>query len=71
MKSIPDAAGDARRAWLCEMQDDLIPLQSDFEKSLAFRLTLLVAVFVIGINLLSPPPPAPVADSPVHHHSTV
>lgn len=37
--------------------------QSDFEKSLAFRLTLLVAVFVIGLNLLSPDP---TPDRPTH-----
>lgn len=63
MKGIVDSAGDARRAWLRNMQEDFRPLQSDFEKSLAFRLTLLVAAFVIGINLFSPPP-QPVAQPP-------
>jgi len=57
-----DLAVDARQAWLREMQDGLIPLQSDFEKSLAFRLAMLVAVVVISINVLAPAP-APVTST--------
>lgn len=56
MNSLPDSAGDARRAWLCKEQDDLIPLQSDFEKSPVFRLSLVVAAVVIGLSLFAPPP---------------
>ena len=56
MKSIPDVAGEARRAWLREMQDGLTPVQSDFEKSFAFRMVLVVAVVVISINVLAPAP---------------
>jgi len=56
MNSLPDSAGDRRRDWLRKAQDDLMPLQSDFEKSLAFRLVLLVAVVVISINVLAPAP---------------
>lgn len=69
MKSIPDVAGEARRAWLCEMQRGQTGPQSDFEKSLAFRSTLIVAIFVIGINLFSPPP-APATYRPAHVHAT-
>ncbi|NYH13449.1 hypothetical protein [Paraburkholderia bryophila] len=59
MNSLPDSAGDARRAWLCGVQEALNPLQSDFEKSLAWRLTLVVAVVVITINVLAAPPVSP------------
>lgn len=56
MESIRDTAGDARRAWLSKMQDGFVPIQSDFERSLAFRLSLIVAAVVIGLSLFSPPP---------------
>jgi hypothetical protein len=56
MNLLTDSAGDARRAWLREMQDSLMPLQSDFEKSFGFRVVLLVAVVVISINVLAPAP---------------
>lgn len=56
MNSLPDSAGSARRAWLCRAQEDLVPVQSDFEKSPAFRLSLIVAAVVIGLSLFSPPP---------------
>lgn len=56
MYSLSDSAGDARRAWLCKTQDDLMPLQRDFEKSPAFRLSLIVAAVVVGLSLFSPPP---------------
>jgi hypothetical protein len=65
MKSIPDSAGEARRAWLRQLQDGLTPLQSDFEKSRAWRLTFIVAAIVVTINVLAPPPAATVA-KPVH-----
>ncbi|CAG4906289.1 hypothetical protein [Paraburkholderia saeva] len=68
MKSIPDVNGEARRAYLREMQDGFTPLQSDFEQSPVWRITLLVAVFVIGINVFAP---APVAVSPASAHATV
>ncbi|MFL9883097.1 hypothetical protein PQR66_08675 [Paraburkholderia agricolaris] len=56
MNSLPDLAAAPRRAWLRKMQDGLMPVQSDFEKSLAFRLSLIVAAVVIGLSLFSPPP---------------
>jgi len=56
MKQIVDSAGEARRAWLRGMQDDLMPLQSDFEKSPAFRLSLIVAAVVVGLSLFAPEP---------------
>jgi hypothetical protein len=55
MKSI-EMNGEARRAWLQELQDGLVPLQSDFEKSLAWRLTFVTAAIVVTINVLAPPP---------------
>ena len=70
MKSIPDVNGEARRAYLREMQDGFTPLQSDFEQSPIWRITLLVAVFVIGINVFAQAS-APVAASPAHARSTV
>lgn len=70
MKSIPDVNGEARRACLREMQDSFAPLQSDFENSPVWRITLLIAAVVIGINLFAPAS-APVAASPAHVHSTV
>ncbi|MEW9584312.1 hypothetical protein [Paraburkholderia sp. DGU8] len=62
MTSLPDSAGNNRRAWLLSLQT---PIQSDFEKSLAFRLTVIVAVFVIGINVLELAP-APVVTHAAH-----
>lgn len=56
MNSLPDSAGDARRAWLCKTQSDLIPLQSDFEKSPVFRFSIVVAAVVVGLSLFAPPP---------------
>lgn len=56
MNSLPDLAADARRAWLRKMQDGFMPVQSDFEKSLAFRLSLVVAAVVIGLSLFAPAP---------------
>ncbi|WP_175051099.1 hypothetical protein [Paraburkholderia sediminicola] len=56
MKEIVDSAGDGRRAWLRGMQDDLMPLQSDFEKSPVYRLSLIVAAVVVGLSLFAPPP---------------
>ncbi len=56
MNSLPDLAADARRAWLGEIQDELMPVQSDFEKSPAFRLSLIVAAVVIGLSVFAPPP---------------
>lgn len=56
MNSLPDSAGDARRAWLCEAQEQLVPIQSDFEKSPVFRISMIVAAVVIGLNLFAPPP---------------
>lgn len=68
MKSIPDVAGEARRAWLFEMQCHQRAPQSDFECCLAYRLCFIVAVFVIGLNLLSPDPtPSPPARAAVRH----
>lgn len=49
MESLNDAHGPERRLWL-----RLIQSQSDFEKTLAFRLTLLAAVVVISINVFAP-----------------
>ncbi|MFP3432113.1 hypothetical protein SB781_20345 [Paraburkholderia sp. SIMBA_061] len=65
MNSLPDSAGDARRAWLCKAQDDLTPLQSDFEKSPVFRLSLVVAAVVIGLSLFSPPPTSGASETEV------
>ncbi len=69
MKSI-ELNTEKRHAWLRELQDladkpapDLA--QSDFEKSLAFRLTFIVVLIVIGINIFAPPP-TPAADKPAH-----
>ncbi|MFM0595350.1 hypothetical protein [Paraburkholderia dilworthii] len=56
MNSIPDAAAAERKAWLREFQDAQMPVQSDFEKSLTFRLSMIVAAVVIGLNLFAPPP---------------
>lgn len=56
MESLPDSAGNARRAWLRATQAELPPQQSDFEKSLAWRLAFVVAVIVVTINVLAPPP---------------
>lgn len=49
MESLKDTHGPERRLWLHLMQP-----QSDFEKSLAFRLVWLAAIVVIGINLFAP-----------------
>lgn len=68
MKTLPDNHGDARRAWLREFQGETPVQQSDFEKSLAFVLTMIVAVFVIAINLI-PDHDAPVVG--VIAHATV
>jgi hypothetical protein len=58
----------SRQAWLVAMQGDLqIRQHSDFEKSLVWRSTLIAAVIVIGINLLSP---TPAAVQPAHIHAT-
>lgn len=65
MSSLPDLAADARRAWLSEMQDGFIPVQSDFERSLAFRLSLIVAAVVVGLSLFSPPPTSGAPKAPV------
>ncbi|MFM0646889.1 hypothetical protein PQR14_21405 [Paraburkholderia bryophila] len=56
MNSFSDSAGDARRAWLLRTQEDLVPVQSDFEKSPAFRLSMIVAAVVVGLSLFAPPP---------------
>ncbi len=64
MNSIRDSAGSVRRAWLRQMQEDLVPLQSDFEKSFAWRLVFAVAAIVVTINVLAPPPAA--TAEPVH-----
>jgi hypothetical protein len=62
MKSTRDLAGKARRAWLKRGGKGALTIeprsepQSDFEKAFAFRLTFVVAAFVIAINLLSPDP---------------
>lgn len=67
-----DANGDARRQWLRALpvlaMDATATVQSDFEKSLPFRLTILVAVFVIGLNLLSDQPSSKVM--PTHARQT-
>ncbi|MDQ7981370.1 hypothetical protein QYH69_29490 [Paraburkholderia sp. SARCC-3016] len=78
MKSIThiDANAEARRTWLLALQSAPTAstnvasnAQSDFEKSFAFRLALVITVVVIGINLFSsPPPPARPAPS---NHATV
>lgn len=62
MKSLPDSNTAARQMWLRTLQNFPSPTppqkisadQSDFEKSLAFRSALLVAAFVIAINVLPP-----------------
>ncbi|MFM0192400.1 hypothetical protein PQQ65_04860 [Paraburkholderia strydomiana] len=56
MKEITDSAADARRAWLRKMQDDLVPLQSDFEKTPIFRVSLIVAAVVIGLSIFGSQP---------------
>ena len=56
---------EARQAWLRKMQDDLMPLQSDFEKSPIFRLSLLVAAIVVGLTTFAPQP------TPVVSHAAV
>ncbi|EIF32547.1 hypothetical protein BCh11DRAFT_00275 [Burkholderia sp. Ch1-1] len=60
MKSLPDWNTAARHRWLTQEaaaeQECGTQEQSDFEQSLAFRLTLIVAVFVIGINVFQPAP---------------
>jgi hypothetical protein len=55
MESLPDSAGNARRAWLCATQKEPALRQSDFEKSFAWRLTFVVAAIVVTINVLAPP----------------
>jgi hypothetical protein len=59
MESLPDEAGEARRAWLSEMQGDQTPAQSDFEKSVAWRGVFVAAVIVTVINVPASPPQAP------------
>jgi hypothetical protein len=56
MESLPDSAGNARRAWLRATPAELPPQQSDFEKSLAWRVAFAVAAIVVTINVLAPPP---------------
>lgn len=56
MESLPDSAGNARRAWLRVTQTELPPSQSDFEQSWAWRLVFAVAAIVLTINVLAPPP---------------
>ena len=58
MESLKDSHGPDRRLWVRLIQQP----QSDFEKSLAFRLAWLVAVIVIGINLFTPSPDPILAD---------
>lgn len=64
MKSTRDLAGAARRAWLKRGGTGALQIeprpepQSDFEKAFAYRLTFVVAAFVIALNLLSPDPAA-------------
>ncbi|MFM0315979.1 hypothetical protein PQR36_13905 [Paraburkholderia nemoris] len=65
MNSIPDSAGDARRAWLYQMQEGLTQPQSDFERSFAWRLAFVVAAIVVTINVLAPPP-ADATARPIH-----
>jgi hypothetical protein len=65
MESLPDSVGNTRRAWLHAIQTGLPSPQSDFEKSLAWRLTFVVAVIVVTINVLAPPPATATA-RPVH-----
>jgi hypothetical protein len=67
---IDDHHAVARKHWLRQQHPPIAQqsAQSDFEKSLAFRVTLLVAVFVIGLNLLSPDPtPNPPTRAAVRH----
>lgn len=56
MKSLPDEAGEARRSWLSEMQGHRIPVQSDFEKSVAWRGVFAAAIIVTVINVPASPP---------------
>lgn len=56
MESLPDSAGNARRAWLRATQAEFPPQQSDFEKSLAWRLAFAVSAIVVTVNVLAPPP---------------
>lgn len=75
MNSIADANTEQRHAWLRDEQN--LPAhkpasprcQSDFEKSFAWRLAMVAAVLVIGINLFhSASPPVSIAPS---NHATV
>lgn len=56
MKEIIDSGAEARRAWLREMQDGLVPMQSDFEKTPIFRVSLVIAAVVIGLSIFGPQP---------------
>jgi hypothetical protein len=56
VKEIIDSAADARRAWLREIQEDLVPLQSDFEKTPIFRVSLVIAAVVVGLSIFGPQP---------------
>jgi hypothetical protein len=56
MNSLPDSAGEARRTWLCEQQDSLLPLQSDFEKTPIFRASMVIAAIVVGLSIFGPQP---------------
>lgn len=57
--SFEDVNGDGRRAWLREEQEPRVRQhvpQSNFEESPHWRICLLIAVIVIGINVFSPDP---------------
>jgi hypothetical protein len=56
MKSIPDTAGETRRAWLRELQRGTTPPQSDFEKSVIWRGVFAAAFIVTVINIPVSPP---------------
>lgn len=74
MTALPDIHGEDRRAWLQFVQESdpvhrpahATPGTSNFEKTLAWRLALLVAVVVIGINVFAPDPEAAFAPGTTH-----
>lgn len=74
MTALPDIHGDDRRAWLQFVQESdpvrrpahAAPDTSNFEKTLAWRLALLAAVVVIGINVFAPDPEPNVAPGTMH-----